>query len=45
MENGFIRNKTKGTEIAFPPLPPVMNRILQESGLAAYIKTHKSLEI
>jgi hypothetical protein len=29
----------------FQPLPPVMNKILQEGGLVAYIKAHKSLEI
>lgn len=45
MENGVVRNKTKGTELDFPPLPPVMNRILQEGGLVAYIKAHKNLEI
>jgi 3-isopropylmalate/(R)-2-methylmalate dehydratase small subunit len=45
MEKGVITNKTKGREITFPPLPAVMNRILQEGGLVAYIKEHKSLEI
>lgn len=45
MEKGVITNKTKGEPITFPPLPPVMNRILQEGGLVAYIKEHKSLEI
>ncbi len=45
MDNGVIRNGTKGTEIAFQPLPPVMNKILQEGGLVAYIKTHKSLDL
>lgn len=45
MEKGVVRNKTKGKELDFPPLPPVMNRILQEGGLVAYIKRHKSLEI
>ncbi len=45
MENGVIKNETKGTELTFPPLPPIMNRILQEGGLVAYIKTHGSLEL
>ena len=45
MEKGVVRNKTKGMELEFPHLPPVMNRILQEGGLVAYIKAHKSLEI
>jgi|SRR5659263_134982 len=42
MEKGVVRNKTKGKELDFPPLPPVMNRILKEGGLVAYIKAHKS---
>ncbi len=45
MEKGIITNKTKGEEVTFPPLPAIMNRILQERGLVAYIKEHKSLEI
>lgn len=45
MEKGVVRNKTKGKELDFPPLPQVMNRILQEGGLVAYIKAHKSMEI
>ena len=45
MGKGEVRNKTKGTELEFPPLPAVMNKILQEGGLVAYIKTHKNLEI
>lgn len=45
MEKGVVRNKTKRTELDFPPLPHVMNRILQEGGLVAFIKRHKSLEI
>jgi 3-isopropylmalate/(R)-2-methylmalate dehydratase small subunit len=45
MEKGVVRNKTKRTELVFPPLPPVMKKILQEGGLVAYVKAHKSLEI
>ncbi len=45
MEKGVVRNKTKGTELTFAPLPQVMNKIMQEGGLVAYIKAHKSLEI
>ncbi len=45
MEKGVITNKTKEEYITFPPLSAVMNRILQEGGLVAYIKEHKSLEI
>ena len=45
MEKGVVRNETKSKELDFPPLPPVMNMILQEGGLVAYIKMHKKLEI
>ncbi len=45
MEKGIIKNKTKGKELTFPPLPQIMNRILQEGGLVAYIKAHKSLDV
>lgn len=45
MEKGIVENKTKGTELTFPPMPPVMNRILNEGGLVAYIKKYKSMEI
>jgi 3-isopropylmalate/(R)-2-methylmalate dehydratase small subunit len=45
MEKGVVRNETKSRELEFPPLPPVMKRILQEGGLVAYIKMHKKLEI
>jgi len=45
MEMGVVRDKTKGIELEFPRLPHVMNRILQEGGLVAYIKAHKSLVI
>jgi 3-isopropylmalate/(R)-2-methylmalate dehydratase small subunit len=44
MEKGLVRNKTKGTELEFPHLPAIMNKILQEGGLVVYLKAHKSLE-
>ncbi len=44
MEKGVIRDETKSKELFFPPLPSVMNKILQEGGLVEYIKAHKSLE-
>ena len=45
MEKGVVRNRTKRTELVFPPLPPVMKKILQEGGLVAYVKAHKNLEL
>ncbi len=45
MGKGVVKNKTKKKELTFPPLPSIMTKILQEGGLVAYIKAHKSLEI
>ncbi|OGS48361.1 MAG: 3-isopropylmalate dehydratase [Euryarchaeota archaeon RBG_16_68_13] len=45
LEGGKVYNRTKGTELAFPPLPPVMARILEEGGLVEYIKKHGDLVI
>ena len=35
-----LRNLTKGTEIAFPPLPPVMAQLLADGGLVEHFKKH-----
>jgi len=40
LNSGKIINKTQGTEILFPPLPPVMTTILQDGGLVAHIAKH-----
>ncbi len=40
LESGVVRNLTKGTEIAFPPLPPVMAQLLADGGLAEHFKKH-----
>jgi len=45
MEKGVVRNRTKRTELVFPPLPTIMKKILQEGGLVAYVKAHKNLEL
>ena len=36
-------NVTKGTEIAFPPLPPVMPHLLADGGLVEHFKKHGRL--
>lgn len=43
LEKGRIRDRTKGIELTFPPLPAVMARILDEGGLVEYIKNHGDL--
>jgi 3-isopropylmalate/(R)-2-methylmalate dehydratase small subunit len=45
LEGGVVRDTTKNLEFRFPPLPPVMARILEEGGLVAYIKNHGDLVI
>ncbi len=45
LEGGVVRDRTKGIELKFPPLPAVMARILEEGGLVAYIKNHGDLVI
>lgn len=40
LETGIVRNLTKGTEIPFAPLPPVMAQLLADGGLAAHFRKH-----
>ena len=37
---GLLRNLTKGADLNFPPLPPVMRRILEDGGLVEHIRKH-----
>ncbi len=43
LKRGTLTNETKGSTIEFNPLPPIMARILEEGGLAAYIRRLGSL--
>jgi 3-isopropylmalate/(R)-2-methylmalate dehydratase small subunit len=40
LSSGKLINHTKGSTYAFPPLPAVMTRILDDGGLVAHIKKH-----
>ena len=40
LEGGVVRNVTKGADIAFAPLPPVMAQLLADGGLAAHFRKH-----
>jgi len=40
LEAGVVRNLSKGTEIPFPPLPPVMATLLADGGLVEHFKKH-----
>ena len=45
LESGVVKNLTKGTEIPFPPLPPVMAQLLADGGLAEHFKKHGGFNI
>lgn len=45
LANGRLKNLTRDQTIEFPPLPEIMRRILDEGGLAAYVKNHGDLEL
>jgi 3-isopropylmalate/(R)-2-methylmalate dehydratase small subunit len=45
LEAGTLKNHTKGTEQTFPPLPPVMRRILEDGGLAEHIRKHGDFKL
>jgi len=40
LEAGVVRDLTKGAELAFAPLPPVMARLLADGGLVAHLRKH-----
>jgi len=44
-ETGKIVNETNGLILNFPPIPPVMMKILSEGGLVDYIRKHDGLKI
>jgi len=45
LQAGVIRDLTKGKELKFKPLPPVMMKVLSEGGLVNYIVNHGGLEL
>jgi len=40
LEAGVVRDMTKGMEIPFAPLPPVMAQLLADGGLVEHFKKH-----
>jgi 3-isopropylmalate/(R)-2-methylmalate dehydratase small subunit len=40
LEGGVVRNVTKGIDIPFAPLPPVMAQLLADGGLVEHFKKH-----
>lgn len=45
LDAGKLSDKTTGKEYSFPPLPPVMQNILADGGLAEHILTHGDFKI
>ena len=45
LETGIVKNETKGIELSFPALPPVMRTILDDGGLLAHIDKNKGFKI
>ncbi len=45
LDEGLLRNITKGTEKKFKPLPPIMREILKAGGLVPYVKKNGGLRV
>jgi 3-isopropylmalate/(R)-2-methylmalate dehydratase small subunit len=45
LEEGMVRNKSRGGQLPFSPLPPFMVRILNDGGLLHHIKKHGDFKI
>ena len=42
---GVLRDRTKGIELSFPPMPKVMTDILNAGGLVPYLKKNKGFKL
>jgi 3-isopropylmalate/(R)-2-methylmalate dehydratase small subunit len=45
LEQGVVKNITRGREIPFTPLPGVMTRILKDGGLIEHVKKHGGFKL
>lgn len=45
LEKSILKNKSKGINIAFKPLPALAKRVLAEGGMIEYFKKHGGMEI
>jgi len=45
LERGKVLNKTKGIQLTFPFLPPVMRKILSDGGLLPHIQKYKGFQL
>ncbi len=45
LEGGKVIDETKGIEVSFSPLPPVMAKLLADGGLAAHFKKYNGFNL
>ncbi|MBA7710503.1 2,3-dimethylmalate dehydratase small subunit [subsurface metagenome] len=45
VEEGEIRNKSRGIQFSFSSLPPIMRNILNDGGLVAYVNKHGDFKL
>lgn len=45
LEEGVVRDITKGVELRFKPLPDAMLKILRDGGLVAHVKKHNGFAL
>ena len=43
LDNGKVKDLTKGIELDFEPIPDIMKKIMSEGGIVNYIKKHGGL--
>ncbi|MCM8763417.1 MAG: 3-isopropylmalate dehydratase small subunit [Candidatus Omnitrophica bacterium] len=44
-DKGILKNLTKNLELKIAPLPPIMQKLLEEGGIVAYYKKYGELKI
>jgi len=42
LDKGVVRNITSGAELTVKPLPPFMQKLLQEGGIVKYLENTES---
>jgi len=45
LDKSVLKNKSKGLNIAFKPIPPLAKKILAEGGMIEYFKKHGGLKV
>jgi 3-isopropylmalate/(R)-2-methylmalate dehydratase small subunit len=45
LEKNILKNKSKGLNISFKAMPPIVRKVLAEGGIVEYFKKHGGLEL